>query len=96
MHQFRLAQGVAHISKAMHQFFPQYPDRLTVPQLPAYASDLNPIEYLWRNIKKQAPHLSYFPIFANFNRRSMTGYATLPEPRSGSKTAGQLLSGFRH
>jgi len=52
-----------HTSKAMNHFFALHADRLTVHQLPAYSPDFNPIEYLWRNIKKQATHLRYFPTF---------------------------------
>ena len=58
-----------HTSKAMVEFFAQYPDRLTVQQLPAYSPDFNPIEYLWRNIKKQATHMRYFPTFADLTRK---------------------------
>jgi len=36
---------------------------LTVFQLPRYSPDFNPIEYLWRKLKKQATHLRYFPTF---------------------------------
>lgn len=54
-----------HTSKAMVEFFTQHEDRLAVYQLPAYSPEFNPIEYLWRNIKKQATHLRYFPTFAD-------------------------------
>jgi transposase len=54
-----------HTSKAMLEFFARYEQRLTVYQLPAYSPEFNPIEYLWRNIKKQATHLRYFPNFAD-------------------------------
>jgi transposase len=54
-----------HTSQAMQQFFAHHTDRLTVYQLPAYSPEFNPIEYLWRNIKKQATHLRYFPAFTD-------------------------------
>ncbi len=38
-------------------------DRIDVYQLPAYSPDYNPIELLWRNIKRKATHLVYFPTF---------------------------------
>jgi len=53
-----------HTSKAMRLFFEEHKERLTVYQLPSYSPDFNPIEYLWRNLKKQATHLRYFKTFA--------------------------------
>jgi len=52
-----------HTAKKTKQFFAQHTDRLTVFQLPSYSPDYNPIEYLWRNVKKEATHLKYFPTF---------------------------------
>lgn len=52
-----------HNSKQTREFFQQHTERLTVFQLPSYSPDYNPIEYLWRNVKKQATHLKYFPTF---------------------------------
>ena len=71
-----------HTSKAMQQFFDQHADRLTVHQLPAYSPDFNPIEYLWRNIKKQAAHLRYFPTFADLQQKvddKLRYFARTPE-----------------
>lgn len=70
-----------HTSKAMQAFFAQHADRLTVYQLPKYSPDFNPIEYLWRNIKKQATHLRYFPTFADLTRKvdeKLAYFANLP------------------
>jgi hypothetical protein len=47
----------------MGQFFAAHAARLTKVQLPAYSPDFNPIEYLWKNVKKLATHLQYFPEF---------------------------------
>ena len=52
-----------HTSKAMQEFFAVHVNRLTVHQLPRYSPKFNPIEFLWRNLKKQATHLRYFPTF---------------------------------
>lgn len=71
-----------HTSKAMEQFFTRHADRLTVHQLPAYSPDFNPIEYLWRNIKKQATHLRYFPTFADLQKKvddKLRYFAQTPE-----------------
>lgn len=53
-----------HTSKAMQEFFATQRARLTVYQLPSYSPDYNPIEYLWRNLKKRATHDQYFPLFS--------------------------------
>jgi hypothetical protein len=37
--------------------------RLFSFRLPAFSPDLNPIEKLWRNTKKEATHLKYFKCF---------------------------------
>jgi transposase len=52
-----------HTSKAMQQFFNDHTDRLTMFQLPSYSPDFNPIEFLWKKVKKHATHLRYFPDF---------------------------------
>jgi transposase len=63
-HVFVIQDGARyHTSKAMGQFFAAHATRLTKVQLPAYAPDFNPIEYLWKNVKKLATHLKYFPEF---------------------------------
>src|SRR5262249_35420309 len=57
-----------HTSKAMEQFFAEHADRLTKFQLPSYSPDFNPIEYLWKKVKKEATHLKYFPEFATLTK----------------------------
>lgn len=54
-----------HTSKQTRLFFERHLDRLSVFQLPSYSPDYNPIEFLWRNVKKQGTHLKYFPSFAD-------------------------------
>jgi transposase len=53
-----------HTSALLRAFYADHTDRLTVYQLPPYCPDLNPIEQLWRKVKKEATHLRYFPTFA--------------------------------
>lgn len=53
-----------HTCRAMQQFFADHADRLTMFQLPGYSPDFNPIEFLWKKVKKRATHLRYFPDFA--------------------------------
>jgi transposase len=52
-----------HTSKATREFFTKHVDRITVFSLPSYSPDYNPIEKLWKNIKKDHTHLCYFPTF---------------------------------
>ncbi len=71
-----------HTSKAMRKFFEEQADRLTVYQLPRYSPEFNPIEFLWRNVKKQATHLRYFPKFEDLTKKvdeKLEYFANLPE-----------------
>lgn len=71
-----------HTSKAVKQFFEDHADRLTVYQLPSYSPDFNPIEYLWRNVKKLATHLRYHPTFESLVAKvdeKLQHFASLPD-----------------
>ena len=58
-----------HTSKATRLFFEQFQHRLTVYQLPGYSPDFNPIEKLWKNVKKDEIHLHYFPTFDSLKQK---------------------------
>ena len=47
----------------MQKFFEEHKERITVHPLPSYSPDYNPIEKLWKEIKKDGTHLHYFPTF---------------------------------
>ena len=47
----------------MKKFFDENSDRITVEQLPRYSPQFNPIEFLWKKVKKKTTHLRYFPTF---------------------------------
>lgn len=80
---FLLQDGARyHTSKAVKAFFQAHTDHLTVYQLPRYSPEFNPIEFLWRNVKKQATHLRYFPTFADLTAKAdskLQYFADLPE-----------------
>ncbi|MDY6844995.1 MAG: IS630 family transposase, partial [Thermodesulfobacteriota bacterium] len=52
-----------HTSVKTRKYFAQRQDRLTVYNLPSYSPDYNPIEKLWKKVKKEGTHLHYFPTF---------------------------------
>ena len=52
-----------HTARATKEFIATHAERLSVYQLPAYSPDYNPIEHLWRRIKRKATHNRYFENF---------------------------------
>jgi len=81
-HVFVIQDGARyHTSKAMQQFFDASAARLTIEQLPAYSPDFNPIEHLWKKVKKEATHLKYFPEFTQLQPevdRALLHFAQTP------------------
>jgi transposase len=70
-----------HTSAAMKTFFKTHKARLTIEQLPSYSPDFNPIEHLWKKIKKEATHLKYFPDFSHLQTevdRALLHFAQTP------------------
>jgi transposase len=68
-----------HTSKSTQVFFAAHANRLTVYQLPSYSPDYNPIEYLWRKVKKEATHNKYFEAFENLVQSVEKTLAALTE-----------------
>ncbi len=52
-----------HTSAETKQFLYKRQDRISVYNLPSYSPDYNPIEKLWKKVKKEGTHLHYFPTF---------------------------------
>jgi transposase len=70
-----------HPSTAMQVFFEAHAERLTIAQLPAYSPDFNPIEHLWKKVKKEATHLKHFPAFTDLQHevdRALLHFAQTP------------------
>ena len=63
-HIFLIQDGAPyHKGSKMQKFLKENKHRLTVYTLPAYSPDYNPIEMLWKKIKRLGTHLKYFPTF---------------------------------
>lgn len=52
-----------HTAADTRAFFALHASRLSVYQLPSYSPDYNPIEHLWKNMKRRTTHNRYFPAF---------------------------------
>jgi transposase len=63
-----------HTAQATQQFIAQHANRLTVHQLPSYSPDYNPIEHLWRNVKRDKTHNRYFPTFESLIQAVEAGF----------------------
>jgi transposase len=63
-----------HTAKVTKQWVADQAERLTVYQLPSYSPDYNPIEHVWRLVKREATHLHYF---ADFEQLEQTVSAEL-------------------
>jgi transposase len=71
-----------HTSAATKAFFTQQMARLEVFQLPSYSPDYNPIEKLWKKVKKEGTHLQYFPTFEALTEKvehALLKFANTPE-----------------
>jgi transposase len=71
-----------HPSAETKSFFAQQRARLEVFQLPSYSPDYNPIEKLWKKVKKEGTHLQYFPTFAALTEKvehTLLKFANTPE-----------------
>lgn len=71
-----------HTAAATQTFFAQHAARLTVHQLPSYSPDYNPIEHLWRNVKRHNTHNRYFPEFSDLTtavETALTHFQQHPE-----------------
>ena len=52
-----------HGSKIVKDFVKKHSEKLHLERLPSFSPDLNPIEKLWKNTKRDATHCKYFETF---------------------------------
>ena len=82
-HLFWIQDGARyHTCASTRQFFEAHQQRITVWQLPSYSPDYNPIEYLWRNTKKEATHNKYFAEFEQLTtavEKTLADFACAPQ-----------------
>ena len=63
-HLFIIQDGARyHTGASTQAFFQTHCQRLTCCQLPSYSPDFNPIEHLWKTVRKETTHNQYFPHF---------------------------------
>lgn len=77
-----------HTAKETKTFIAQHATRLSVHQLPCYSPDYNPIEHLWRNVKRDKTHNRYFPTFEALIEAVDAGLTKLQNDKAAVK---QLL-----
>lgn len=81
-----------HTARATKEFIATHASRLSVYQLPAYSPDYNPIEHLWRRIKRNATHNRYFENFEDLIASVERALAELvANPTEVLKLAGTIL-----
>ena len=81
-----------HTSKAMQCFFQEHSSRITEYGLPSYSPDYNPIEYLWKKVKKSTTHNRYFP---EFELLAATVEQTLERLAQHPEEVLSLMDGYR-
>jgi transposase len=74
-----------HTARATQAFVAQHAERLQVYQLPSYSPDYNPIEHLWRNVKRQQTHNRYFATFEALTQAVEEGLSTFQNDQAAVK-----------
>ncbi|MHA1341664.1 MAG: transposase, partial [Promethearchaeota archaeon] len=61
-----LDNAPGHRAKKVRKFLDKHNDRLEVVKLPAYSANLNDIEVVWREIKKDVVYNTFYALFQDF------------------------------
>ncbi|MHA1393482.1 MAG: transposase [Promethearchaeota archaeon] len=57
-----------HRAKKVQKFLSEHEDRLEIIKITPYSPDLNEIEKIWREVKREVVYNTYYPIFGNLKR----------------------------
>jgi len=81
-----------HKAKRLDSFLETNRDRLWLHPLPPYSPDLNAIEVVWRETRKDATHNRYFPTIKGVTRAVQTQFRTYQsEPQKLASLIGNFL-----
>ena len=81
-----------HKAKALHPFLEANKDRLRLHPLPPYSPELNAVEMVWRETRKDATHNRYFPTIKGLTRTVRTQFRIYQnEPRKLSGLVANFL-----
>jgi transposase len=81
-----------HTALATKQFIAKQSERLRVYQLPSYSPDYNPIEKVWRLVKREATHLHYFATFEDLEQTVSAELSSLSQkPGRLKQTIGSVI-----
>ena len=56
-----------HRSKKVDNFVSMYSNKIKLIKLPPYSPDLNPIETIWREVKKDVVYNTFYPLVQDFH-----------------------------
>jgi len=63
-----------HGSQIVKDFVKENAEKLYIERLPSFSPDLNPIEKLWKNTKRDATHCKYFETFEKLRESVVTAF----------------------
>lgn len=71
----------AHKSKKVRKFEELHSDRLKLIRLPPYSPDLNPIELVWREVKKDVVYNTFYRYYQDFEEALTNKFRTFSPER---------------
>ena len=81
-----------HNRKKVKAFVEEHSELIEIERLPAYSPEKNPIERLWRKVKREGTHLKYFPTFEDLRNSVLKVFKRFQRnARCVREVMGQLL-----